>query len=55
MQNLIALSNDGTAAGPAILYSDRRLSADEVEMMRPGFRLIMPSAPEMGWIRLTQS
>jgi xylulokinase len=34
MQNLIALSNDGTAAGPAILYSDGRLGGDELEMMR---------------------
>ena len=34
MQNLIALSYDGTAAGPVILYSDRRLGGDEVEMMR---------------------
>jgi xylulokinase len=34
MQNLIALSEDGWPAGPAILYSDRRLSGAEVEALR---------------------
>ncbi|MGO4834575.1 FGGY family carbohydrate kinase, partial [Rhizobiaceae sp. 2RAB30] len=33
MQNLIALAEDGTPAGPAVLYSDRRLDADEVEAL----------------------
>lgn len=30
MQNLIALADDGTPAGPAVLYSDRRLDAGDV-------------------------
>ncbi len=34
MQNLIALSEDGRPAGPAILYSDRRLSGGQVEALR---------------------
>jgi xylulokinase len=31
MQNVIALSEDGRPLGPAILYSDRRLTAGEIE------------------------
>jgi xylulokinase len=34
MQNLIALSENGRPAGPAILYSDRRMSGGEVEALR---------------------
>jgi xylulokinase len=34
MQNLIALSPDGVPAGPAILYSDRRLDGDEVDALQ---------------------
>lgn len=33
MQNLIALEDDGSAIGPAVLYSDRRLDAGDVEAM----------------------
>lgn len=33
MQNLVAIARDGTPAGPAILYSDRRLDAEEVEAL----------------------
>ncbi|CAM5767688.1 xylulokinase [Labrys miyagiensis] len=34
MQNVIALAQDGRPLGPAILYSDRRLGADDIEAVR---------------------
>lgn len=46
MQNLIALAEDGTPAGPAVLYSDRRLDAGEVEAL--GTRLPADYAARTG-------